>query len=817
MRKGEDNIKKIILGMLAAVLISNVIPIMPTVYAEDNSTYTKDAEEIVTPSDGQRNIEEETSKYEFNDLKDTKQEPRLLTSSQVTAKLNVDAVNLTKNSLRIEGWALCDDLNARVEVVVDGKIVSYNLDRIDRPDVLDSEKGYGGATSNPKPGFLLELTDQNYGIGNHTVEVRIVSNMKILEYDTRTISLGTPKATMQIDNLSITRNNLVIQGWSMSNAGNARIELVVDGRIISTSLPRSERNDILSSVSGYGDRYTTPKPGYTFSIDQKFTAGNHHVEIRTVSGLNILSTLYRTVSVGEDKAKINLENASISSDKISINGWAMSTDAKSRVEIVLDGKIITTSAPRTSRSDILNSILGYGNSYTTPNPGYTFKQNKSFSTGNHQLEVRVVSSDMRILAATYKTLYVEGPKAILNIDNINLGSKSFSLSGWSMSTATNARVEVVVDGKILSTSLPRSQRNDILSNIKGYGNSLTTPNPGFMYNFNQNFTAGYHNVEVRVVSGTNIMTAVYKRMKVEPYKAKLNIDNLTLTDKGLTVNGWAMSTDALNRVEIVVDGKILTPATPRTTRADVLGAVTGYGSAETNGKAGFNYTYNGSFAPGTHRVEVRVVSGMNILTYTTKYVKTGPLKGIDVSEHNGSINWGVTSQYIDFAMLRAGWGYYQSDRFFTTNFNGASSYGVPIGIYHYSYALNLEEAKREADGLIAALQGKNIQYPVFIDMEDADGYKERNGMPSNQMLQEICIYFCERLTAAGYTAGVYANLNWWTNRLDNPELDKYVKWVAQWNSTCTYSKPYQMWQYSNNGSVPGISGRVDMNYSYTGF
>ncbi len=820
---GKMIIKKFFIGLLSSFLIFSALPSISIVFAEEteNDYPTEELQDVQNENelDLDVSILDRSDSKESNEVSNVtdgyfQSQERL--NKMAKAKFVVDTVRLNRSSLIVNGWALCTDPNARIEVVVDGSIVSYNINRIDRPDV-NNDDAYGGAAANPKPGFKFEL-DKNFGEGSHIVEVRIVSNMNILAYDTRTITLGEPKATMRIDNLSISKDKLSIKGWSMSTVDNARIELVVDGKIVSTSLPRHAREDILNSVKGYGDSSTTPNPGFSLELSKRFTNGVHQIEVRTVSGLTILSHINETFIVESDKAKINIEKATMNVNSLNLQGWAMSTDPKARVEVVLDGKILSTSLPRTQRNDILNSVDGFGNKYTTPNPGFVLNMGDSYSIGNHQLEVRVVSSDMKILAAAYKTLTLGKPKAKLSIDNLHMGSKSVSLSGWAMSNDKNARVEVVVDGKILSTSLPRSPRADILANIKGYGDASTTPNPGFMYDFsNRSFTSGYHNVEVRVVSGMTILAAVYKQVKVEPYKAKLNVDNLSVTDHAIAVNGWAMSTDGSNRVEIVVDNKILTTAASRYTRADVLSKIIGYGSAETNGKAGFTYQTSYEFTPGNHRIEVRVVSGNNILDYSVRNIKVGPLKGIDVSEHNGTIDWKTVAKNIDFAILRAGWGYFEKDKKFDVNYAGASTNGIPIGIYYYSYALNMEEAKKEVDGLLTQLKGKNIQYPIFIDMEDADGYKVNHGMPSNQMLQDICVYFCERLTAEGYTAGVYANLNWWTNRLDTPRLDKYVKWIAQWNSSCTYQKPYEFWQYSSNGSVPGIPGRVDMNYAYKAY
>ena len=190
-------------------------------------------------------------------------------------------------------------------------------------------------------------------------------------------------------------------------------------------------------------------------------------------------------------------------------------------------------------------------------------------------------------------------------------------------------------------------------------------------------------------------------------------------------------------------------------------------------------------------------------------------KGIDISNHNGSINFNaVKNSGIDFAMIRSSYGWFYKDNNAENYARSCEAVGLPYGFYHYSYATNLEQAKIEVDNFLNFVKNFNPTYPLAIDMEDADGWKARNGNPSNDMCVQICEYFCKRVEEAGYYAMIYANLDWFNNRLNDNRLNRYDKWVAQWSSRCTYSKPYGMWQYADNGRVNGINGNVDMNYAY---
>ena len=188
-------------------------------------------------------------------------------------------------------------------------------------------------------------------------------------------------------------------------------------------------------------------------------------------------------------------------------------------------------------------------------------------------------------------------------------------------------------------------------------------------------------------------------------------------------------------------------------------------------------------------------------------------KGIDVSYHQGIIDWGkVKNAGIEFAIIRIGYGMYdyQKDKQFENNYSKAKANGIPVGVYHYSYAKTVEEAEKEAALVLKWLNNRDLDLPVYFDIED----KSQQNL-GKDTLNNMCKAFCNAIEAGGYWAGIYSNKYWATSLIDGPTLGKrYTYWVAQYNSKCTYAGPYAMWQYSSSGSVNGISGRVDMNYLY---
>ena len=193
-------------------------------------------------------------------------------------------------------------------------------------------------------------------------------------------------------------------------------------------------------------------------------------------------------------------------------------------------------------------------------------------------------------------------------------------------------------------------------------------------------------------------------------------------------------------------------------------------------------------------------------------------KGIDVSRHNGDIDWAaVKSSGVDFAIIRTGYGWEnwdkQTDAQLLNNIKGAKAVGMPIGAYHYSYATTVEQALKEADFFLEKLKLTQWEYPVFLDFED----KCQMALGSNQQRTDIIKAFALKLQSAGYYVGFYTFRNMVKNKLDMAQLGAFELWVAHWAESCDCEHPYGIWQYTSDGAVPGIKGRVDLDYSYVDY
>ena len=192
------------------------------------------------------------------------------------------------------------------------------------------------------------------------------------------------------------------------------------------------------------------------------------------------------------------------------------------------------------------------------------------------------------------------------------------------------------------------------------------------------------------------------------------------------------------------------------------------------------------------------------------------MKVIDVSKHNGVIDWiKVRSAGVDGAIIRAGFGRLvsQKDIMFEANYRGAAEAGLHIGAYWYSYAVTASEAVQEAKAFLECIKGRKFDLPLYFDMEEETQVKL-----GKKVCTDIANAFCKVLEEAGYFIGVYSFDSFFATNLDADIQKKYSCWVARVDGKPPQScSSYGMWQYSWKGKINGISGDVDMNDCYKDF
>lgn len=439
---------------------------------------------------------------------------------------------------------------------------------------------------------------------------------------------------------------------------------------------------------------------------------------------------------------------------------------------------------------------------------------------------------------------------------------SIKVVGWKMSNVSNTKIRAYIDGS--STPIDESlitykKRNDVLTAIFGYGTEIENPNPGFEFSINTtNMTSGEHTIRIELCTSNN--------EKIQEITTKINIDrNLHVQYKshvqnigwqGNVIDGQMSGTSGKSyRIESMNISLINAPSNAKIIYRTHVQNI-GWQSWKTNGE--MTGTSGRSL-----RIEAIEIKLENMDDYTVEYqvhiqdkgwsswyidgetagtvgqgkrieaIRIRLVKkykrqynGIDVSQFNGSINWGKVKQTgIDFAFIRVGFrGYGQAGNFredanFRANIQAAKQVGIPVGVYFVTQAITPAEAIEEANWVLDRVRGYGLEYPIAIDIE-APGLEKPTDIPRTQNLDRntrtyLAKLFCQTIQTSGYTPIVYTNVDWANNKLNMSQLSKFDTWIASYRSgNPGYNGKYSIWQYTSQGSILGILGNVDLNYSY---
>ena len=187
-------------------------------------------------------------------------------------------------------------------------------------------------------------------------------------------------------------------------------------------------------------------------------------------------------------------------------------------------------------------------------------------------------------------------------------------------------------------------------------------------------------------------------------------------------------------------------------------------------------------------------------------------RGIDVSSYQGRIDWEKVKPYIDFAIIRCGYGNdlrNQDDIYFERNARICKELNIPFGVYLYSEATNLDDARSEVEHTLRLIKDKKLEYPVFLDVES-----RRQMALRKSKLTEIVKYYCDEMEKNGYYVGIYSSLDRFKSNLNSRELDVFDKWVAYWSDKFDVDIKAGMWQNTSYEEINGIDARVDGDIAF---
>lgn len=195
--------------------------------------------------------------------------------------------------------------------------------------------------------------------------------------------------------------------------------------------------------------------------------------------------------------------------------------------------------------------------------------------------------------------------------------------------------------------------------------------------------------------------------------------------------------------------------------------------------------------------------------------------GVDISYHEKEVDWDKLAESgVEFVMLRCGYrGYTEGglikDEKFEEYAAEANRVGINLGVYFFTQAITVEEAIAEADFTLDLIKDYDISYPVALDTEMIDDKEARTNTTeiSKELRSEMAIAFCERIKEAGYYPIIYSSENWMRRNMDLEMLNQYDFWAAQYQPQNDFLYDFTIWQYTDSGYIPGVSGQVDLDIS----
>ena len=349
------------------------------------------------------------------------------------------------------------------------------------------------------------------------------------------------------------------------------------------------------------------------------------------------------------------ENQTLEKGIINVQGWIMSKSKNSKLDILVDGKKVDSKISRQSRQDVIKAISGYGGKAENPTPGYIAQIDISnISNGKHTLTVRALKEDGKTVLKEQKLNFKVGIyDTLIWIDTPSENSiqyKKINVTGWVMSDYSNNNIKILIDNKEQNINILRQKRQDVINAINGYGKNLNKT-PGYTAEIDiSKLNSGTHKFTLNVyTTNGQLLETKTTNFKVKKPDTLLQVDFPSQNQKvktNLTVQGWVMSEDTENIVEVELNG--ITYKTERQSRPDVLNAISGYGNRSNKTPGYIANIDTRNIKDGKYTVKIRVKSKSGeTLTEQTRNItikKYETLLQYDTPKNNSNVNPNLTTK-----------------------------------------------------------------------------------------------------------------------------------------------------------------------------
>ncbi|AGK55741.1 mannosyl-glycoendo-beta-N-acetylglucosaminidase family protein [Bacillus sp. 1NLA3E] len=676
----------------------------------------------------------------------------------------------------VRGWFLDGSGIVKVDVLVDGKIIGQASYGSPRPDVLNVFPQYQNSNS----GYAFALDTETLSNGIHSVSVRATAmngstkelqgvkmNVQNLKNMPGIGDINSPVAGSTVNGITNVR------GWVLNGSGVAKVDVLVDGAIVGQAQYGSSRPDVKEVFP----QYQNANSGFQFELDTKKLAnGQHSITVKS-TGNNGSTTQLQTIKFNvQNLPAIGDINSPVANSTVNgvtnVRGWVLDGSGIVKVDVLVDGKIVGQATYGSPRPDVQNVFPQYQNS----NSGYAFALDTgTLSNGIHSVTVRATGMNGSTKQLQVVNINVQNLKNMPGIGDINSPSDgslingTTNVRGWFLEGSGVAKVDVLVDGKIVGQATYGSPRPDVQGVFPEYQNA----NSGYEFKLDtKSLTNGSHSITVQA-TGNNGKITVLKSLMVNvqnldhlPTMRYLDSPTAGSTVNGVTnVRGWYLDGSGVAKIDILLDGNIIGQASYGYSRPDVQNAFPEY----YNGNAGFQFSFDTiQFTDGQHTLTVRetgkngntnsvsvniTISNGNpylvldlkkpanitandiINFFNQKNHSDSPLKNYAQSFIDAQNRYGVNAQYlVAHAIWETGWGGSQLIEY-KNNLYGYGAYdscpftcgyyfqSVPDSIFRVAYQIRVDYLN--ASG--SYYEGPNL---VGMNVHYASDQNWKNGIAS---------------------------------------------------------------------------------------
>ncbi|MFB3170069.1 Ig-like domain-containing protein [Neobacillus sp. 179-C4.2 HS] len=609
--------------------------------------------------------------------------------------IDTPAAGSTVNGmLKVRGWILDPSGVSKVDVFVDGKVIGQAKYGLSRPDVFNVFPDY----QNTNAGYEFDFDTSSLTNGSHSISVKSTSKTgATLLLQAKTINVQNLAPTGHID--SPTSNSSIsgitnVRGWFLDVSGITKVEVLVDGKIMGQATYGISRPDVLRVLPGYQNA----NAGYEFAIDtRKLTNGTHVITVRG-TGNNGTTTVLPTKTVNVKNLPTvgfmdTPKDGSTIKGITNVRGWYLDISGVSKMEILVDGKIVGQAKYGGSRPDVQRVLPDYQNA----NAGYEFAlDTNKLSNGWHSITVRETGKN----GASHELQSIRvNVKNAVNLELVGFldapanGSVVKGIStvrGWFLDDDGIARVDVLVDGQIVGQAKYGLSRTDVQRFYPEYNNA----NGGYEFALDtKKYSNGAHKISVR---------ATGKNGSTKQFDSNVSIQNLdhlptvgfldspksgSTVDGVETIRGWYLDGSGVEKIEVFVDGKLIGNAQYGLSRPDVANVLPEYLNSNSGfqysldtkqitdgphtltiketGKNGTNNTLSASITikNGSPYLSVNLMKPANITAsdivnfFNSRNQSGSPLKNYAQSFIDAQNRYGVNAQYlVAHAIWETGWG-----------------------------------------------------------------------------------------------------------------------------------------------------------------